>query len=128
VLGLFNLTFQCKNICTLVTSTLTFCAQICVLRPLNVKHREKFIIILKLLIGNMCTGLIRYRTETTVIPLGFAVLTAVSSVQFSLSHGRRLVDQFVLVSGSPLGPMTRFYPYPFNSYNCFVFLPVGRPL
>jgi hypothetical protein len=38
------------------------------------------------------------------------------------------VDQFVLVLGSPLGPMTRFYPYPFNSDNCFVILPVGRPL
>jgi hypothetical protein len=31
----------------------------------------------------------------------------------SLSYGRRLVDQFFLVSGSPLGPMARFYPYPF---------------
>jgi hypothetical protein len=29
----------------------------------------------------------------------------------SLSYGRRSVDQFVLVSGSPLGPMIRFYPF-----------------
>jgi hypothetical protein len=28
---------------------------------------------------------------------------------WSLSYGRRSVDQFVLVSGSPLGPTTRFY-------------------
>jgi hypothetical protein len=46
----------------------------------------------------------------------------------SLSYGRRSIDQFVLVSGSPLGPMTRFYTYPFFSDNCFVALPVGRPL
>jgi hypothetical protein len=38
------------------------------------------------------------------------------------------VSQFVLVSGSPLGPTIRFYPYPFFSGNRFVFLPVGRPL
>jgi hypothetical protein len=49
-------------------------------------------------------------------------------VESSLSYGRRSVDQFVLVSGSPLGSMTRFYPYPFFSDNCFVVLPVGRPL
>jgi hypothetical protein len=30
--------------------------------------------------------------------------------------------------GSPLEPMTRFYPYPFFSDDCFVVLPVGRPL
>jgi glycosyltransferase involved in cell wall biosynthesis len=41
-----------------------------------------------------------------------------------LSYGRRSV----LVSGSPLWPMTRFYPYHFISDNCFVVLPVGRPL
>jgi hypothetical protein len=46
----------------------------------------------------------------------------------SLSYGRRSVDHFILVSGSPLGPMTRSYPYPFFSDNCFVVLPVGRPL
>jgi hypothetical protein len=45
----------------------------------------------------------------------------------SLSYGRRSIDQFVLVSGSPLGPMTRFYLYPFFSDNC-IGLPVGRPL
>jgi hypothetical protein len=50
------------------------------------------------------------------------------SVELSLSYGRRSVFQFVLVSGSPLGPMTRFYPYPFFSDNCFIVLPVGRPL
>jgi hypothetical protein len=48
--------------------------------------------------------------------------------ELSLSYCRRSVDQFVLVSGSPLGPMTRFYPYPFSSDNCFVALPAGRPL
>jgi hypothetical protein len=37
------------------------------------------------------------------------------------------VHQFVLVSGSPLGPMTRLHPYPFFNDSCFV-LPVGRPL
>jgi hypothetical protein len=43
------------------------------------------------------------------------------------SCGRRSVDQFVLVSGSPLGPMTRFYLFPsFDNY--FVVLPVMRPL
>jgi hypothetical protein len=45
-----------------------------------------------------------------------------------LSYGRRLVDQFVLVSDSPLVPMTRSYLYPFFSDNFFVVLPVGRPL
>jgi hypothetical protein len=49
-------------------------------------------------------------------------------VELNLSYGWRSVDQFVLVSGSPLGPMTGFYPYPFFSDNCFVVLPVGRPL
>jgi hypothetical protein len=49
-------------------------------------------------------------------------------VELSLCYGRQSVDQFVLVSGSLLGPMTRFYPYPFFSDNCFVVLPVGCPL
>jgi hypothetical protein len=44
------------------------------------------------------------------------------------SYGRQSVDQFVLVLGSPLGPMTRFYPHPYSSDNCFVVLPVGRLL
>jgi hypothetical protein len=52
----------------------------------------------------------------------------VSKAELSLSCGRRSIDQFVLVSGSPLGPMTRFYPYPLFSDNCFVDLPVRRPL
>jgi hypothetical protein len=51
-----------------------------------------------------------------------------SWIELSLSYGRRSVDQFVLISGSPLGPMTRFYLYPFFSDKCFVVLPVGRPL
>jgi hypothetical protein len=34
-----------------------------------------------------------------------------ASNELSLSYGQRSVDQFVLVSGSPLGPMTRFYPF-----------------
>jgi hypothetical protein len=41
---------------------------------------------------------------------------------------RRSVDKFVLISSSPLGPITRFYPYLFFSDNCFVVLSVGRPL
>jgi hypothetical protein len=56
------------------------------------------------------------------------VISNLSWVALSLSYGRRSVDQFVLVSGSPLGPVTRFYPYPFCSENCFIVLPVGRPL
>jgi hypothetical protein len=44
------------------------------------------------------------------------------------SYGRLSVDQFILVSGSPLGSMTRFYPYSFFSENRFVVFPVGRPL
>jgi hypothetical protein len=32
-------------------------------------------------------------------------------VELSLYYGRRSVDHFVLVSGSPLGPMTSFYPF-----------------
>jgi hypothetical protein len=54
--------------------------------------------------------------------------TLQSWVELSLSYGRWSPDQFVLVSGSPLGPMTRFYPYPFFSDNCFVVFLVGRPL
>jgi hypothetical protein len=53
---------------------------------------------------------------------------SLSWVEWSLSYGQRSVDQFILVSGSPLGPMTRFYPYRFFSSNCFVVFPVGRPL
>jgi hypothetical protein len=51
------------------------------------------------------------------------ILIKVCWVQLSLSYGWWSVNQFVLVSGSPLGPMTRFYPYPFFSDNCFVVLP-----
>jgi hypothetical protein len=39
---------------------------------------------------------------------------------YGLSYGRRSVDQFVLVTGSPLGPMTTSYLYPFLSENYFV--------
>jgi hypothetical protein len=49
-------------------------------------------------------------------------------VELGLSYGWRSVDQFLLVSGSPFWPMTRFYPYPFSSDNHLVVLPVGRPL
>jgi hypothetical protein len=51
-------------------------------------------------------------------------------VELSLSHGRRSVDHFVMVSVSPSGPMTRFYPYlyPFFSDSCLFSLPVGHPL
>jgi hypothetical protein len=49
-------------------------------------------------------------------------------VQLSLFYDRQSVDKFVLVSGSPLGPMTRFYPHIFFSGNCLVVLPLGRPL
>jgi hypothetical protein len=55
-------------------------------------------------------------------------LPACSIVELSLSYGRRSVDQFVLISGSRLGPLTRFYPYPFFSDNFFVLLHVGRRL
>jgi hypothetical protein len=55
-------------------------------------------------------------------------LSCFSCVELSLSYGRQSVDQFVLLSGSPLGIMTRFYPYPFFCDNCFVVFPVGRPL
>jgi hypothetical protein len=58
----------------------------------------------------------------------FCFVFLVGGVELSLSCGRRSVDQFVLVSGSPLRHMTRFYPYPFFSDNCFVVLPVGCPL
>jgi hypothetical protein len=51
-----------------------------------------------------------------------------SLIESSLSYGRRLVDQFVLVSGSLLGPTTIFYPYRFFSDNYLFFLHVGRPL
>jgi hypothetical protein len=54
------------------------------------------------------------------------VTTSLPSFELSLSYGRRSVDQFILVSGSLLGPMARFYP--FLSDNCFVVLPVGLPL
>jgi hypothetical protein len=47
------------------------------------------------------------------------------NVELSLSYGRQSVDQFVLISGTLLGPMARFYPYPFFSDNGFVVLPVG---
>jgi hypothetical protein len=47
---------------------------------------------------------------------------------WSTSYGRQPIDQFVLVSGSLLGPMIRFYPCPFVSDNCLFSLPVVRPL
>jgi hypothetical protein len=59
---------------------------------------------------------------------GYLKICLYLRVELSLYYGRRSVDQFVLVSGSPLGPMTRFYPYSFFSDNCFNVLPVGRPL
>jgi hypothetical protein len=62
----------------------------------------------------------------TCLLLGASI--SLSWVELSLFYGWQSVDQFVLVSGSPLWPMTRFYPYPLFSDNCFVALPVGRPL
>jgi hypothetical protein len=50
------------------------------------------------------------------------------NAELSLSYGWRSVDQFILVSGSPLRTMTRFYPYPIFSGNCFVVLPAWHPL
>jgi hypothetical protein len=47
---------------------------------------------------------------------------------WSSSCGRQPVDQFFLVSGSPLGPMTRFYPCPFVSDNCLFSFRVVRHL
>jgi hypothetical protein len=55
-------------------------------------------------------------------------LTLPCWVEFSLSYDRRSVNHFVSLSGSPSGPMTRLYAYPFFSDNYFVVLPVGRPL
>jgi hypothetical protein len=69
---------------------------------------------------------IPHELDDSVIPPGIGV--GESSVELSLSYGRRSVDQFVLVSGSPLGPMTKFYPYPFFIDNCVVVLPVGRSI
>jgi hypothetical protein len=47
--------------------------------------------------------------------MGFGILDVRSliedRVELSLYYGRQSVDQFVLVSGSPLGPMARFYPF-----------------
>jgi hypothetical protein len=58
----------------------------------------------------------RRETPTLLGPLERANFNHwTTHVELSLSYGRRSVDQFVLVSGSPLGPMTRFYPYPFFS-------------
>jgi hypothetical protein len=74
----------------------------------------------------ICTVL-RTRNQNT-ITYSRENFTTVCWVELSLSYARRSVDQFVLVSGSPLGPMTRFYPYLFFSDNCFVVLPVWRPL
>jgi hypothetical protein len=69
------------------------------------------------------------KSEVYAIQDMFGVIPSGHWVELSISYGRRSVDQFVLVSGSLLGPMTRFYPYPFFSDNCFVVvLPVGRPL
>jgi hypothetical protein len=49
---------------------------------------------------------------------------AVKSWSWSSSCGRQSVDQFVLVSGLPLGPMTRFYlSLLFSFDNYFVVLP-----
>jgi hypothetical protein len=46
-----------------------------------------------------------------------------SSAEFTL---RPTVSQPVRLGiGLPFGPMTRFYPYPFFSDNCFNVLPVG---
>jgi hypothetical protein len=42
---------------------------------------------------------------------GYCMCKQVRPLELSLYYGRRSVDQFVLVSGSPLGPMTRFYPF-----------------
>jgi hypothetical protein len=45
-----------------------------------------------------------------------------------LSYNRRSVDQFVLVLGSLLRLMNKFYPYPFFRDNCFVVVLVRCPL
>jgi hypothetical protein len=47
-------------------------------------------------------------------------VSRLSNSRWSSSCGRRSDDQFVLVSGSPLGPMTRFF---FSFDNYFVALP-----
>jgi hypothetical protein len=70
--------------------------------------------------GSVCLGV--------GLPSGAHDQLQLTAVEMSFSYGRQSVDQVVLVSGSPLGPMTRFYAYPFFSDNCFVVLPVERPL
>jgi hypothetical protein len=65
----------------------------------------------------------------TYLALRYTIQYAFTAqLYWELSWVYLTVDQFVLISGSTLGPMTRFYPYPFFSNNCLFFLPVGRPL
>jgi hypothetical protein len=49
-------------------------------------------------------------------------------VELSLYYGRRSVDQFFLISGLPLGPLTRFYLYLFSSDNYFILLSMASSL
>jgi hypothetical protein len=51
-------------------------------------------------------------------------LTMAEPVQCGLFCIWRSVDQFIMVTGAPLGPVTRFYLYPF----LFFVVRVGRPL
>jgi hypothetical protein len=72
---------------------------------------------------NIARGFLNSRPRSTVC---WYTNLLPAYITLSFYYGRRSVDQFVLVSGSPLGPMTRFYLYPFFSDNCFNVLPVGR--
>jgi hypothetical protein len=75
-----------------------------------------------------CLLLLLVMSSNNLSSVCYLLCLVMHTLELSLSYGRRSVDQFVLVSGSPLGPMSRFCPYPFSSRNCFVVLPAGRPL
>jgi hypothetical protein len=68
------------------------------------------------------------RKEIPNIIIMFMRKIIILGFKFKLHCDRRSVDQFALVSGSPLGLTTRFYPYLFFSDNFFVVVPVGRRL
>jgi hypothetical protein len=78
----------------------------------------------------------RRKNENTTLPNIEYILWAASAcrgfcIELSLYYGRRSVDQFVLVSGLPLGPMTRFiflFFFFFLTDNYFLFFFLWDPL
>jgi hypothetical protein len=60
---------------------------------------------------NRRNKLIRRNATSVIKPKNYEGNKYHFMVELSLYYGRRSVDQFVLVSGSPLGPMTKFYPF-----------------